>query len=396
MINGYDIICISTSDWKCPWGSRQQIMTRLSNENKVLFVEYQASFLHLLRHPKLLYRLFGPGVQKINENIIVYRPFLNLPFRYYCKTINLLNQRLLLFQLKLLIKRLKFSKILLWIFEPTSYALLGKLKESVSVYHCIDFFKNEKRSPLRKRCIENMEGRLCRRSDIVLVSSNELLIDKININKKTYLIPSAVDESFFNINKLFLSTPLIENLKKIKSAKIGFVGTFDNRIDDALIDFIAEKHQDWAVILIGFTGKSKVVKFLKRKNIHLIEWIDNNLLPAYINLFHVCIIPYKVNEFTKGIFPIKVFEYLSLGKPVVATRLPALEALQKQKFVKIAEGKEEFLKQIEGYLSNDSLNDRNLRVEFAKSNTWHNRIESISEVINDYARSSKYQEDSSL
>jgi len=385
MIEGFDIICISTSDWKSPWGSRQQIMTRLSEKNRVLFIEYQASFLHLLKYPKQFCRIFKPHLINVNKNLMVYRPLLNLPFRYYSTAINLLNQRLLLLQLRYLIRQLKFTKILLWTFEPTACAIIGKVREGISIYHCIDFFKNEKNIAIRKKCIENMEEGLCKSCNIVLVSTTRLLADKIAFNKETHLVPSAVDEFFFKIDNLFLSTPVLENLKKIKGVRIGFIGTLDDRIDLELIDFIANQHEDWAIILVG-PVKNRGLGFLRKKNVYLPGYLNSSFIPSCISLFNICIIPYKVNEFTSGISPIKVFEYLSVGKPIVATELPSLRDLEIKNLLKIAKDKPEFVKQIESSLRNDGQEDKKIRIKFAKNNTWQHRVDSISEIINSYSR----------
>lgn len=391
MISGFDIICISTSDWKCPWGSRQQIMSKLSSKNRVLFVEYQMSILHFLKYPELLSERFTSRIRYVNDNLIVYRPLVNLPFRYYSKIINLLNQWLLLLQLKWLSKQLKFSKIILWIFEPTSYFLVGRLKESISVYYCIDFFKNEKSSYLRKRCIENMEKRLCKKCNIIFTSTDELLLDKVNLNKEIHLIPSAVNESFFDIDKDSLSLSVPEVIKNIPRPRIGFVGTLDDRIDYELTNFIARNHNDWAIVLVGLADNRKVTKYLKEKrNIHMLGWRDNNLLPVYINSFDICIIPYKINEFTKGIFPIKLFEYLALGKPVVSTRLPALERYKD--VIAIADTKEDFIRDIALSLEEKGNELVNKRLKLAQENTWYRRLEIISKLIEECLKTKKTQD----
>ena len=379
MINGYDIICISTSDWKRPWGSRQQIMTRLSDKNRVLFVEYQASFLHLFKYPKLFFRMFNAGMRKIKEDLIVYRPFLNLPFRYYSARINRLNQKFLLFQLRRLVKKLKFTNVILWIFEPTSCLLVGKFKEKISIYHCADSFVNEKKSLLRQKCIKSMEENLCDKCDVIFVSSQELLLEKSVFEKKAYLVQSAVDEDFFNKN-LFLKSSVPKDLDKIAAPRIGFVGTIDDRIDYDLLEAVASERRDWNIVLLGEIC-SRNTRRLKSENIHILEWRDNKLIPAYIEGFDVCILPYKTNEFTRGISPIKVFEYLSLGKPVVSADLPDLKPLADSNLLRIAGNRRDFVKYIESYLACADPDIKNSRIEFARLNTWNKRVDYISKIL---------------
>lgn len=385
MIRDFDIICISTTNWERPWGSRQQIMTRLAKHNRVLFVEYQMSLLHFLRYPGFLLSIFSPGLRKINKNIAVYRPLINLPFRYYSKTINLFNQWFLLLQLQWFIRRLGFHRILLWIFEPTAYSLVGRLNEQISIYHCIDLFRNEKKSVLRKRCIQDMEERLCRCCDILMVSTQELLEDKRGLNKNVFLIPSAVDESFLNLKDTSSLQSAGKFMEGIPRPRIGFVGTFDERVDYHLIEFISQERPDWSITLIGLPEEKSTIRNLKlRNNIYMIGWKDNNVLPAYVNYFDVCICPYIVNDFTKGVSSIKIFEYLALGKPVVTTDLPFFRHLHLTGLIKVVRNKEEFLRGIQEYLTNDEEVLRKARIDFSKQNTWEERVGRISEILENH------------
>ncbi|MCX5715333.1 MAG: glycosyltransferase [Candidatus Omnitrophica bacterium] len=379
MISGFDIICISTSDWDKPWGSRQQLMTRFSGQNRILFVGYQASLLHLFKYPGLFFKIFGRRIRKINGNITVYRPLLNLPFRYYSKGINRVNQVLLLLQLRRLAGKLEFSNVILWIFEPTAYMLVGKLRERMSIYHCIDSFKDEKCFPLRQDCIEKMETKLCERCDLIFASSLKLMSEKSDFAEKLHFMPSAVDEEFFNEN-IYSRPAVLFKTDKIAAPRIGFVGTLDHRIDYDLLDAIARERKEWSIILLGEQVGCRARR-LKRKNIYVLGRRDNKLVPSYISLFDVCILPYKVNNFTRGISPSKVFEYLSLGKPVVSTDLPDLGPLADSGLLKIANNGRDFIRYIDSYLGHDSQDVKDSRIRFARLNTWDKRVEHISEIL---------------
>ena len=110
--------------------------------------------------------------------------------------------------------------------------------------------------------------------------------------------------------------------------------------------------------------------------------VDHKLLPFYIKSFDVGIIPYKVNSFTQGISPIKVFEYLALGRPVVATELKSLKSLSEGNLIKTASSKVDFLRCIKDSLSGNNVNLVNSRIEFAKANTWEIRVATIAAILN--------------
>lgn len=318
---------------------------------------------------------------------MVYRPWLNLPFRYYNKVINLINQWLLLLQLKRLIRKFNFSKIILWTFEPASHFLVGKLNEKFSIFHCIDSMKDEKSILMRKTCIEDIEEKLCKKCNIIFMSTSGSLSEKIKLNKNTYLLSSAVSESFFDVDYESLISTHLKKVNEIPRPRIGFIGTLNDRIDYELIDFIAKSRPDWHIVLIGAITRKKLVNFLKgRKNIHLLGYIEYNSLPFYIKSFDVGIIPYRINDFTREISPIKVFEYLAFGKPVVATQIPALETLSTKGLIKVTTNKEDFLKLILQYLAYDSPDAYNSRIDFARVNTWEKRVEFISGVLDKYIR----------
>ena len=384
-----NIVCISTSDWDKPWGSRQQIMSRLSSKNRILFVEYQASILHALRSPKLLLKAFTSKLKIVNSNLIIYRPILNVPFGHYCKYISCINQILLLWQLKLLSKKLKISNILLWIYDPTAYFLLGKLEERVSVYHCIDSHKDEKSSFFRKRCIGTLEEKLCKKCDIIFASTDNLLEEKKNLNQETYLLPSGANELYFKKAPTSLDDADFQVVRSANRPRIGCVGTFDHRIDTELVNEIATKYENGSIIFIGYISDPAMNRLTQKKlNVHVLEWKDNNLLTNYINEFDICIIPYKVNNFTKGISSVKVFDYLAVGKPVVSTDLPSLMQLHNNGLIKVAKNHNEFLEHIDRYLVEEKEDSKkvNARIEYACHNTWKERVVKIDAVIGEFLK----------
>lgn len=379
MMEGFNIICISTSAWERPWGSRQQIMTRLAAKNKVLFVEFQLSFLHLLRYPYLFIRELNRRLRKKDSNLILYRPFPGLPFGNYNRGINLINSMMLLRQLRRLIKQYGFQRPILWIFDPCAHLLAGRLGEQLCIYHCIDSFRNEKQSSSRNSFISAAEASLCRKSGLVFVSAEEIFKEKARLNKDTYLMPSAANELFLDPA---ICEKVPEEIKDIPRPILGFAGTLDERIDLGLLDFLADKHPEWQIVFIGTLRSGKIARGLRRKrNIRLLGWKDNALLAGYIGSFDVCIIPYRVNDFTKSISPVKLYDYLSLGKPVVSTGLAELLPLESSGLVSIAKDKDEFCAQVSNCLASDNPDNRLKRLEFARSNTWGKRIQDISGII---------------
>ena len=382
MIKGKDILCISTSDWDKPWGSKQQLMSRLSASNRVLFVEYQASFAHLF-FPFFLRRTIKRSknpIRKINNKLFIYTPYPGLPFGYYSRTINRINQYMLLWSLKRILNKLNFTDIVLWIYPPSGVELLGKLGEKTILYHCIADFPNEKKSFLRNRTISSMEKELLHKANIVLVLTESLYSKYKDINPNIHFFPSAVDESlFFSI--LNKNTEEPQDIKKLKRPRIGMVGCLDHRLDIDLLCDIADAYPESSLVIIGpqLAYLYRMRALIKRKNVYFLCQKQNKEIPFYIKSFDVCIIPYVVNEFTRNVSPLKLYEYLAMGKPVVATALPDVEKFKD--VIMVAHNKDEFIECISASLSRHDQDAINKRIACAQKNTWKERLIAVSNLV---------------
>jgi glycosyltransferase involved in cell wall biosynthesis len=113
-------------------------------------------------------------------------------------------------------------------------------------------------------------------------------------------------------------------------------------------------------------------------NVHVLGTRDYEVLPEYMKGFDVAVIPYRLNEYTESVFPIKFFEYLATGKPVVVSRLPALEGFIGS--VRVADDAESFVAQCdEAVRSRGAGADE--RVALAEANSWPRRVSALMSLI---------------
>jgi glycosyltransferase involved in cell wall biosynthesis len=364
-------------------------MSRLAENNRVLFIEAQISLLHPLRYKFLIGKCldFMKGVRRLKENLLLYSPPPILPFGNYSKWLNKTNQSLLAIAIKRQIKKLNFADPILWIYTPLSSELVGAFGEKLVVYHCIDNHAAEKDIKVRRRTTEFFEYRLLRRSHLVFTSSRRLYSEKKETNENAYFVPGAVPEYFLPPSQpsLPVISRALKDLEAIRPPRIGFVGIVDERLDAELVDYLAQARPDWSFVIIGFVYpfRAKNITLLKnRGNIFFLGMKPREELPGYIKGLDVCLIPYRVNEFTAGILPLKLFEYLAIGKPIVATALPELKDYRE--VIKIAETKERFLAAIAESLdevASDGGGTSSKRIALAMDNTWEKRVKYISEII---------------
>jgi len=383
LIKDFDIICVAT-DWDDPWGSKQRLMQILSETNRVLYVQHPQSFLHLLFYPLIRKKFFQPARRIINKNLIVCKPPSVLPFNYYFRFINKINQRILARFIKKQINDLGFKNIIFWAYFPTCADILGSFGERFVVYHCAADFVNEKSNPLRKRVIRRMENELVVKSDIILTPSASIYNKLRVLNANTYLFHSAVNFSLFSKASSAGISVEPEDMRNISHPRIGFVGYLDGKVTDLeLLEYIALTHKEWNIVMVGpmFKNVSGLRRLNKFSNILFLGKKDERDLPHYINSFDVAIIPYVLNDFTRNVSPLKLYEYAAVGKPIVTSALP--EVFEYAKYIKIASNKYEFGKAIKEALLDHDAAKKQGRINIAEQNSWESRVDMLSGLINE-------------
>jgi glycosyltransferase involved in cell wall biosynthesis len=224
---------------------------------------------------------------------------------------------------------------------------------------------------IRKSLIKEQELQLAFASDVVFACSNYLADYLKNVNQKTYYLPSAVEKRLFE--KEFLSEP--EICDELERPIFLMIANFDERIDTDLIIKISDKFQDSSIVLLGGAKKDVIKKLSEKKNIIFLNYIKRDDIANYINYSDICFIAYKRNEFINGISPIKLYEYLAFGKPVVTTYFPETEFFED--LIYVSNTDEEFISNIDRALDEDIETYAPKRINFAQRNTWNARLKEI-------------------
>lgn len=377
MQKGKNIICFA-NDWHNDPTSKHQIMKILSRENTILWINSIS-----MRKPTAskadIFRIMGKllrwlqGLERIHQRLYVFTPIV-LPFPS-SPAAQRVNAHLLRFSLWFYRKRLGMKNFQLWTFIPTMVELAGTIGEEKLIYYCVDEWS--KFSFMDSEAMRNMEIRLIKKSDIVFVTADHLLKDKIQFNSNTHLITHGVDfEHFSRANHDDLTIP--EDVKDIQKPILGFFGLIHEWIDLDLIESIAKKRPDWSIVLIGKTSIN-VDRLKKMFNIHFIGQRPYESLPAYCKAFDVGIIPFVINEMTLNVNPIKLREYLSAGLPVLSSRLP--EVLKYSDLVQFASNSEEFIQKAEDLIKDHNDHEKAKRREQMAQETWEGKVEYLSSLI---------------
>lgn len=389
-----DIICLAGNLYdQNPWTNRQQVMSRLAKiGNKVLYIEPSKNIF--VQIAKLLLR-YKPkqriiwwfkrlnSAEKRRENLYIFPLIKFIPIKY--RLLRRFNYLLNIPRVKKQIKKLKMDESILWIYSPDAVTFVGKLNEKVVLYDCVDEYTAQPYYQKNFIGIEKDEIELLGKSHYVFTCSPYLQQKKRKFNKNTFFIANVADYEHFSKSQ-GKKIPVPQDILSISNPIIGFIGAIDTyKLDFALIQKLAERNPNLSIVLIGGKGEAEkranIKLFKKRKNIYLLGKKDYDILPNYIKAFDVAVIPYVNNEYTKSCAPLKLFEFLSLGKPVVVSGISIIEELKE--VIIYTKNYDEFKKAIEDSLRNDTQENKNRRIDFAKKYTWEKKIEKQMAIIKD-------------
>jgi glycosyltransferase involved in cell wall biosynthesis len=381
----YDIILLSTADWDSPfWTNKQHVAVQLTKRgNRVFYIDSLG-----LRRPSAtsqdinkIYKKVKKAFQKprqVKENLWVWSPII-LPFQSK-DFIRKFNFYVLNKWLDFWLKKLNFKKDILWTYNPLTVQLIGINSYKRLVYHCVDEIKAQPGMP--SDILTKYEHELVKKSDIVFVTSPKLYETRKQWNQNTYYFPNVADYDHFS-KALNPETSIPEDLLKIPKPRIGFIGALSSyKIDFKLLNYIAKNRPNWSIVLIGKIGEgdpwTNPKLLYECSNIYLLGPREYKVLPNYLKGFDVCILPNTLNEYTESMFPMKFFEYLSAGKPVVSVDLPAIKEFSDM--VYIAKSYDDFIQKIEyAFYENEDIKIK--RLEKAKKYTYESRTNKMMELI---------------
>ncbi len=383
------IIIFSTTDWDAPqFGSRQQIAQRLARHNQVLYVE-QPRALHSLISDRQktfiqMQRWLAGGLrQPLADlaNLQVYAPPPVLPIFYHPWT-NLFSQRILKLAIRRALGRLGWQADIFWTYWANSSYLVGAFGEKIALYHCIDNFRASGYPLVSQEQISVMEETLCRKVDLVLTRTPGLAETLRPASRQLEVISGGVDLDQFNPfrpDRRLSSPPELDALPK---PMIGLVGSLDDRLDVSLLEQVARRLPQVTLVLAGFLRSHLVdlSALIALPNVYLLPAMPHHRVPSFVAQFDVCLIPYLVNDYTREVSPLKLYEFLAMGKPVVATPLPYV--CREKDHIFLARSAEEFVLGVEKALKEDTSPEvQAARRQAAEPYSWDKQVRMIEDIV---------------
>ncbi len=329
--------------------------------------------------------------KQIEPGILGYYMIHLLPFRRF-DYIYSLNISLNLFVVKAYIYLLnlqrKFAKKIIWFFDPVCYPVILQFSQAwISVYDCIDYFRGSiLLSRKQKKQLILEEDVLIKKSTLVVVNSHIL-----------YKLHSAVRGNIVVVSqgfrlKEFQNTDAHTIVLPKDKPIIGYIGALNYRLDYSLLVSLAKKMPNFQFAFIGplqVDGTPQDQSTLRKaqdalfalKNVTVIFGVDKNEIQNIISQINIGIIPYRIDmKFNTYCYPMKLFEYFYMGKPVISTQIEELKRFPK--YILIGSRVEEWKLHIKNLLATSwSVANKRDQKKLAMDNTWEEKISHILAII---------------
>ncbi len=396
-----DLLVLAPNPWHGLWRNRQQIFSRLAGPHRVFYVEpARASLADWRRRRVSLVDLRRPAVVEEQPNLWLYRIPTWLPTRATGGLFDRASDALLAAHIRHTLNSLAFLSSetnrspftvphspLLWLYRPTHWRwAANNLPHSRLIYHITDDYTAFTHlSPAERQAMAAAERELLAAADLTIVTAPRLLELKRCHAKRIELVPNAVD---YDAIQSGLAAPLplptaCDAPPPI--ARLGYSGHISARLDLPLLRALALARPGWQFVFAGSEDargcEAELTALKTLPNVHFLGLLPVADVPRFIAACDVCLIPYRVNDETRAISSLKLYEYLAAGKPVVSARVPAAE--EHAQLVALAEATAaSWLATVEQALATaEDAQAIVARQAVAAANTWEERVRRIEELL---------------
>jgi glycosyltransferase involved in cell wall biosynthesis len=386
-LRGRDIVCLGFGEWDAElWTNQQHLMARLARRNRVLFLESLG-----LRQPRLAGRDLRRMARRLAraaagaravDGLHVLSPLV-VPIHGRPR-VGELNAWLLRAQVARAARALGFERPLLWSYVPQAEWLVEALRPSAIVYHCVDDIAAQK--GVRAAAFRRAEAGFAARADLVLASAPALAERMRTLNARVFYAPNVADTQRFAA--ALEDGPTDPALAALPRPRIVFTGAVvATKLDLDLLEGVARSRPNWSIALVGPVGvgdpRTDITALERLPNVHLLGARPYADLPQVLRGADAALVPYAINDLTRSVFPMKVYEYLAAGLPVVTTPLPALAGAAG---VIVAADAPSTVAAVERALAEDGAAARRARSVAARGHSWEARLDEIDSYLSDLGR----------
>lgn len=330
--------------------------------NKILAINCPASLIKGLGKKNI----FADAIQKLDKKTSMLDLPVLLPETF--PFLAGLERNLLPSRIKAALDRLGFEDFALLITTPRVVDFAKAIPAKIKIFDCIDNLLFHPQMIRFHNKIKKAYEWVKNNADLICIASVKQKNMFPDANGRIYLLPNGVDDIFLGNNNL--ECP--DELKIIKRPIAGYIGALQERVNVDLLANIARSLPQVSFVFVGVMASPKHFARLKHfSNIHFLGERKFEDMPKYINHFDVCIMPHKKDLFTDSMNPLKIYEYLACGKPVISTPVSGTEDFKG--LIYQAQSPGIFSEAIKHAISDDNINLRAARKEAAIKCSWDAR-----------------------
>lgn len=358
-----DVICFSIIDWEFRYQRPQQIMSQFAAHGHRVFYISTTRFLSADATPRV-------AVKRIKENVYEVQLAAQRTPDVYGEVIDGDNKEALLDSLDELRRTHRIN-------DAVGYTMIAswgavaldakRLWGWRTIYDCMDEWEN---FPGVKRDILDQEQRLVQDCDLLVVTAQRLWEKWEPYERTTVLARNGVDIDFYDRHYHPNSI-----LPEVKHPVIGYYGAIADWFDLELMTYAAKARPEYTFVLLGGVFNLDVSELESLPNVLLLGQQPYETMPQYLYHFDVCMIPFKINPITEATDPVKLYEYLSAGKPVVSVALSEVEDYGE--YLYIARDSDDFVAKLDAAVEEDNREMISRRRKFAEQHTWKQRYKTI-------------------
>ncbi|MEU6078415.1 glycosyltransferase [Micromonospora sp. NPDC047074] len=363
------VVLFSATPWQGGAHRQHALARQLAADHLVLFVDPPGQLPH-----------WRTTVRPVERNVWHAVPPAAVPLGRHLPPGNELNRRVIVVSLRRWLDLRAATVRLLWLDEDAAAPCAGRVPAAASVYDATDLDWTFTRWWNRWHLRRNL-ARALAAADLVLASSAALPERMPAVGPAPVVLPNGCDPEHFSPDG-----PTAPELTGMSRPLIGYCGAIDTRaFDGELLAAVARARPGWTFLLAGPSTRAGRSSLRGLANVVLTGPVPYARVPALLRACDVTVVPYRTGALVDYVHPKKCYEYLALGKPVVATPLPALHALTG--VVRLAAGPRAFAQAIEAALDTARLPTQVARRRaVAADNSWAVRGRQLRELLDGLPR----------
>jgi len=366
----FDIVCLAVIDWDFRFQRPQQLMRELAHQGHRVFYVSPNRFADDPATGEYSTENLAPGITGVR----VAQVPVDRPFGPYRSVMDPGNVALTLSSIDTLHDRAGLSNGVIVVqfpfWTPAALSLRERWGWQV-IYDCMDDWEV---FPGMTAEIVEAERTLVSLSDLTVVSAGRLESKWRSSARRVRLIRNGGDAAFIQ-SRCQPNT----RLSGLPHPIVGFFGASAHWFDVSLVESVARARPQHQFVLVGEVFDLDLSRLASLANVHLLGAQPYEAIPEFLYHFDCCMLPFLMNAVTAAADPIKIYEYLAAGKPVVAVPLPELDRLGD--FIYIAEGAEAFVAAIDRSLAEPQGDLSLQRIRFAENETWTRRAQDLCEAL---------------